>query len=104
MKTKIRKIIFLSLILNSCSSNDSTTISTDDDPNLSIDDAMNQLPDYDGPIGFDPIDIINTMSLPVLWIFGNEDRSHPVRYDVEVLANLSKSNFTVLLYPMQIMT
>ncbi len=68
------------------------------DNGLSIEDAMNQLTDFDDTIGFDPIDIINTMSLPVLWIFGNEDRSHPVRYDVEVLANLNKSNFTVQLY------
>jgi len=70
-----------------------------DDHDVSIDDAINQLSDFDGPVGFDPIDIINTMILPVLWIYGNEDRSHPVRYDVDVLESLNKSNFTVLLYP-----
>ncbi|MEP5610713.1 MAG: prolyl oligopeptidase family serine peptidase [Cyclobacteriaceae bacterium] len=71
---------------------------TDGDPNLSIDDAMLQLVNFNGPDGFDPLDIIESMSLPVLWIFGNDDRSHPVRYDAEVLENLDKSNFTTLLF------
>jgi len=70
-----------------------------DDPNVSIDDAISQLSNYDGPLGFDPINIITDMTLPVLWIYGNEDRSHPVRYDIDVLASLNKSNFTVFLYP-----
>ena len=70
-----------------------------DDPSISIDDAINQLSDYDGPLGFDPINIITGMPLPVLWIYGNEDRSHPVRYDVDVLTSLDKNNFTVFLYP-----
>ena len=69
-----------------------------DDPGVSIDEAISQLSDYDGPLGFDPIDIINDMTLPVLWIYGNEDRSHPVRYDIEVLESLNKDNFTVILY------
>lgn len=72
---------------------------TENDPNLSIEDAMNEFPNFNGPVGFDPIDIINTMSIPVLWLFGNEDRSHPTRYDAEILADLNKSNFTVQLFP-----
>ncbi len=70
-----------------------------DDPNITIDSATAELYNYTGPLGFDPRPIINTMTLPVLWIYGNEDRSHPVRYDIEMLNNtLQKPNFTLLVY------
>lgn len=69
-----------------------------DDPNLSIDDAISQLPNYNGLTGFDPISIITGMELPVLWIYGDQDRSHPARYDIQVLGNLNKSNFTVQIF------
>lgn len=44
-------------------------------------------------------DIISNMTLPVLWVYGNEDRSHPARYDAAILENLNKSNFTIQIYP-----
>lgn len=69
-----------------------------DDPNVSIDEATAALESFSGDTGFDPRPIIETMQIPVLWIYGNEDRSHPARYDVAVLATLNKSNFTVLVY------
>ncbi len=70
-----------------------------DDPDITIEEATTQLSSYSGVIGFDPLSIINSMTLPVLWIYGNEDRSHPARYDVQVLEDLNRSNFTVQLYP-----
>ncbi len=70
-----------------------------DDPNVTIDEATGQLSNFSGTIGFDPIDIINKMTLPVLWMYGNEDRSHPSRYDVNVLTELNKPNFTIQLFP-----
>jgi len=69
-----------------------------DDPNLSIDEAIAELANYSGPIGYDPLPIINRMDLPVLWIYGNEDRSHPARYDLAVLQEQNRSNFTIQLY------
>ncbi len=70
-----------------------------DDPSLSIDEALNRLADYTGPSGFDPLPIIKSIDIPVLWLYGNEDRSHPARYDVSVLENLDKPNFTVKVFP-----
>ena len=69
-----------------------------DDPNVTIEEATSLLASYQGNSGFDPIDIIEGMSIPVLWIYGNDDRSHPARYDVDVLNGLSKPNFTIHLY------
>ena len=69
-----------------------------DDENLSIEEAMELLGDYDGVMGFDPLPIIRDMDIPVLWIYGYEDRSHPVRYDIPVLDEFDKSNFTVEIF------
>ncbi len=69
-----------------------------DDPTVTIEEAVNQLSDFTGPVGFDPLPIVEEMSLPVLWIYGNEDRSHPARYDIDVLEQLNKSNFNLKVY------
>ena len=69
-----------------------------DDANVTIDEAISQLADYDGALGYDPLPIVRVMDLPALWIYGNEDRSHPARYDLQVLEDLNKENFTVHLY------
>lgn len=69
-----------------------------DDPDVTIDEAISQLSDFNGEIGYDPLPDINAMTLPVLWIYGNEDRSHPARYDIQVLQELNKSNFTLQIY------
>lgn len=69
-----------------------------DDPLITIDEALNQLSDYEGPSGFDPLAIVSSMELPVLWIYGNEDRSHPARYDIQVLEGLNKANFELQIY------
>ena len=93
----------LSYIINASGGVASTGIesfycSLTDDPNVTIAEATDQLYSYTGPLGFDPISIIRSMSIPVLWIYGNEDRSHPSRYDVAVLNNLQMTNFEVQLY------
>ena len=69
-----------------------------DDPTVSIEDALAQLESFDGPLGFDPRPIVQAMTLPVLWLYGNEDRSHPARYDVAELIALSRDNFTVSIF------
>lgn len=70
-----------------------------DDPNLSIEEATMALDDFDGPIGYDPLPVINRMNLPVLWIYGNQDRSHPARYDIAILEAQNRPNFTLQVYP-----
>ncbi len=67
-----------------------------DDPNLSIEEATAMLEDFDGDLGFDPRPIIQGMDIPVLWLYGEEDRSHPTRFDMAFLTTLDRSNFTVV--------
>lgn len=69
-----------------------------DDPNVSIGEATQLLYDYDGVIGFDPKPIVQNMSIPVGWIFGGKDRSHPTFYDIDVLESLNKPNFSIYLF------
>lgn len=69
-----------------------------DDANITIEEAISALDTYDGDMGFDPLPTLERMELPVLWIYGLEDRSHPARYDIDVLESLNKSNFTVIAY------
>ena len=69
------------------------------DPNLELNEAYKQIESYDGEIGYDPLPTIEEMTLPVLWIFGQDDRSHPVRHDAMLLNDLNKSNFTMAIYP-----
>ncbi len=70
-----------------------------DDPTVTIEEATSALANYTGIAGYDPLSTIQSMTLPVLWIYGNQDRSHPARYDIDILNNLSKPNFTVQVYP-----
>ncbi len=69
-----------------------------DDPNVTLEEAYAQLGSFSGESGFDPLPIIQTMSIPVMWIFGAEDRSYPARYSVPILNDLKKSNFNVTLF------
>ena len=69
-----------------------------DDPNLSIEEATQLLYSYDGPLGFDPKSIVSSMNIPVSWIFGGQDRSHPTFYDIGVLEELDKDNFSIFLF------
>ncbi len=69
-----------------------------DDPAVTIAEATTQLANYNGPVGFDPLSIIQNMTLPVLWIYGDQDRSHPWAYDTAALNNMDKANFTVQVF------
>lgn len=69
-----------------------------DDPTITIEEAVSQLLDFAGPVGFDPLPTVESMTLPVLWIYGAEDRSHPARYDIAKLEDLNKDNFTLKVY------
>ncbi len=67
-----------------------------DDPEVTIEEALAQLENFDGEIGFDPLPIIETIDIPVLWMYGLEDRSYPARYAIAVLEELNYPNFTII--------
>jgi|GEM_PF-2220983 len=69
-----------------------------DDINLSVEDATQQLYNYDGVIGYDPLPTMREMNIPVAFIFGGKDRSHPSLYEVDLLEMLNKPNFSVSLF------
>jgi uncharacterized protein len=69
---------------------------------LPIADASKRLPQFGGPHGFDPAPIIEQLQLPMLWLFGEADRSIPTKESVEILEGIiSRGNkpFTHILYP-----
>jgi uncharacterized protein len=49
--------------------------------------------------GYDPGPVLEALRVPTLWLLGNNDRSVPTRICVEILAGMSKPNFTVRLLP-----
>ncbi len=69
-----------------------------DNPDMTIDEAMEQVNAYSGPLGYNPLPSIESMPFPVVWVYGWQDRSHPVRYDVPALEAMNKSNFTISIF------
>lgn len=48
---------------------------------------------------FDPAPYLEKINIPVLWIYGERDRSCPVSSSVNILNNLEKNNFEIKIYP-----
>ncbi len=70
-----------------------------DDEQLSIEDGNAMVDSFSGIKGYDPLPVIEEMEIPVLWVYGELDRSHPGLYDKSMLDHLDKSNFQVNLLP-----
>ena len=70
-----------------------------DDAQLSIEDGNALVDSFSGIKGYDPLPIIAEMEIPVLWVYGELDRSHPGLYDKSMLEQLGKPNFQVNLLP-----
>ena len=66
---------------------------TMDDETISIEDGNAKVGSFSGVRGFDPIEIIKEMDIPVLWVYGELDKSHPGLYDLSVLKEMDKPNF-----------
>lgn len=64
-----------------------------DDKTVSIADGNTRVQGFSGIAGYDPIDIIKEMQIPVLWMYGELDTSHPGFYDLTKLKAMNKSNF-----------
>lgn len=54
---------------------------------------------FKGRKGFDPGTDLLKLDIPVLWIYGQQDKSIPVLLCLEKIEQLKKDNFKVLLYP-----
>jgi pimeloyl-ACP methyl ester carboxylesterase len=65
-------------------------------------EAEARLAGYRGPHGFDPLPYLRRLNVPVLLLFGAEDRSIPTKRSVEILASLAREKpkrFTWVVYP-----
>ncbi|MBK9055098.1 MAG: alpha/beta hydrolase [Chloroflexi bacterium] len=52
-----------------------------------------------GSSSFDPVDYLEPLTIPVLWLYGGRDRSIPTYASMAVLEQLDKPNFTIELFP-----
>ena len=69
---------------------------------MPIADALQRLPEFVGPHGYDPVPIIERLQLPMLWLFGEADRSIPTKVSVEILEGIVRDGnkpFTHVVYP-----
>jgi len=57
----------------------------------SVEDGYKQLPSFNGFHGFDPKPVLESLSVPGLWLLGGEDRSIPTPATVEILDQLIAS-------------
>ena len=65
----------------------------------SIEAANEMLADFSGDPGYDPVPTLNAMNIPVLFIYGGKDDSHPTLHDREIINSLNKPNFEIHFYP-----
>ena len=56
-----------------------------DTPDQEIKEGNLMVEKFKGVNGFDPLPIIKKMKIPVLWVYGALDSSHPVFYDQSIL-------------------
>ena len=64
-----------------------------DDERVSVMDGNNKVKTFTGFKGFDAKNTIKKMEIPVLWMYGELDDSHPGFYDLETLKEMGKPNF-----------
>lgn len=52
-------------------------------------------------VGFnlDPVDYLDKLDIPALWIYGEQDRSIPARKSMEIIRELNKDKFEIKSYP-----
>ncbi len=70
-----------------------------DDEAVTIEEGNKQLSTFSGYHGFDPKPDLKDVDIPVVFIYGAMDRSHPILYDISVLKEMNKPNFEVHLLP-----
>jgi pimeloyl-ACP methyl ester carboxylesterase len=52
-------------------------------------------------VGFnlDPVDYLKKLDIPVLWIYGEQDRSIPARKSIQIIQTLNNNKFEIKSYP-----
>ena len=61
-----------------------------------------ELAGFDGTHGFDPAPVLETLEIPVLWLYGGRDESNPTANDIAIIERIRDargSDFTVHLFP-----
>ncbi len=66
--------------------------------NYSVEEANQMMQQYDGEPGFDPAPILRETTVPILFIYGGKDVSHPTQYDQQLVEDMRKSNFVIHFY------
>lgn len=68
---------------------------------LTNEEIAQKLDEYPGPYGFDPLPVLQTVTIPGLWVLGGKDRSIPTAETVAILEDLVEQgkDFTIQLYP-----
>lgn len=68
-------------------------------PDLTVEEGHDELSNYNGETGFDPRSIFRQMDVPVLFILGGQDRSHPTLWELDFINSLGNHNFEIHFYP-----
>jgi uncharacterized protein len=68
-----------------------------------LEEAYSKLEAFKGPKGFDPRPTLERLNVRALWLFGEDDRSIPVRNSVKILESLARAGrpFSWRVYPGQ---
>ena len=66
---------------------------------LAISEADEKLQAFDGPRGFDPRNILQTLNIETLWFFGTNDPVIPVNASIRELETINNPNFRIQLLP-----
>ena len=67
-----------------------------------LDSVASRMATFSGPAGFDPLPSLAGIKIPMLWLFGQQDRSIPARESVSILRNLPQlgsGRFRIIEYP-----
>jgi pimeloyl-ACP methyl ester carboxylesterase len=69
--------------------------------NAPVEDGYKQLPSFNGIHGFDPKPVLESISVPGLWLLGGQDRSIPTPATVAILDQLIASGkpYTHVVFP-----
>lgn len=69
-----------------------------DNPQATVEEGHEVLATYTGAAGFDSRPIFEKMDIPVLFVLGGMDRSHPTLWEVDYVESLNKTNFEIHFY------
>ncbi len=66
---------------------------------MSIEDANDQVSQFDGNKGYDPLITLENATIPMLFIYGGLDDSHPTLYDRELIESINNPDYEIHFYP-----